>query len=140
MFLGVVGCLILVLIVTDVIIKKLKTPTAPPVQQANGLYNNQAKNPKLVSHKIVTKLLIVFCLGATLPRELLLELFPDVGFADNFLYRRVASSLIYTLIVPIVIYASNSRLRTFYKRSFWDWAPDCLQRYNPNNVVPLNVS
>ena len=35
------------------------------------------------------------------------------------------------IIVPLIFYRKNKSARSYIKREFWNWAPDCVQKYNP---------
>lgn len=134
--LGIAICLMLVLLMGDVLLRKLKKPL--PGQEANKTtFNNQAKNPMIISLKVLIVILCLFIPGYVSIYHIPYVL--DSRESDRMLYRRMSFHFISNVVVPMFTFLANDKVRRFYYRSFWDWAPDCVQKYNPNNVVQFSA-
>ena len=66
----------------------------------------------------------------------MLYLFENVSSAPEIL--TVFLPISNAISIPLLIFYFNSKLRLFYLRSFWENAPNCLQRFNPDRVIEIN--
>ena len=55
-------------------------------------------------------------------------------------FRDLPRIIVIMFVLPIIFYAKKEKARKHIKMVFWDVAPDCLQYYNPNNLIRANVS
>ena len=93
--------------------------------------NNQRYNPTLLNHREV----IIIAVFANLP-VIMLYLFENVSSAPEIL--TVFLPISNAISIPLLIFYFNGKLRLFYLRSFWENAPNCLQRFNPDRVIEIN--
>ena len=66
----------------------------------------------------------------------MLNLFVNLNSAPEIL--TVFLPLSNAICVLLLIFYFNSKLRLFYLRSFWENAPNYLQRFNPDRVIEIN--
>ena len=94
--------------------------------------NNQRYNPTLLNHREV----IIIAVFANLP-VIMLYLFENVSSAPEILTVFLLS-ISNAICILLLIFYFNGKLRLFYLRSFWENAPICLQRFNPDRVIEIN--
>jgi hypothetical protein len=99
--------------------------------------NTQARNKALTT---LGQIILFGCLSllAAIPfiarRFLQVELTMNVFFACECFYQLTTA-----LVMPLVIYLSSEDMRHYFKREFWDNAPEFLQMYNPDRVIEINI-
>ena len=55
-------------------------------------------------------------------------------------FRDLPRIIVIMFVLPIIFYAKKEKARKHIKMVFWDVASDCLQHFNPNNLIRPNVS
>ena len=98
--------------------------------------NNQRYNPLLLNH---WETLIFAMTLMTLNIMLLLAViaFP---LYDISLEPLSLTAVTYNgICLPTILYLFNSKLRQFYRRQFWENAPNFLQSFNPNRIIEINI-
>jgi hypothetical protein len=63
-------------------------------------------------------------------RLLQVELTINVFFAGECFFQVMTA-----FVMPLVFYLSCEDMRHYFKREFWDNAPECLQKYNPDRII-----
>ena len=129
---GLVGIwiVVLLLLVLDMILKMVKkepiededNPEAPPQNQGFAL-NNLVHNPAIISN-LQTVVIVVIILGSSLIKLI----FKRSGL-DNYVLSSTVGSLGVYLLVPILVYAFNGKLRKYW----YEKLPSC---FKSNQVVP----
>ena len=127
---GFVGIwiVVLLLLVLDMILKMVKkepiedAPEAPPQNQGFAL-NNLVHNPAIISN-LQTVVIVVIMLGSSLIKLI----FKRSGL-DIYVLASTVGSLGVYLLVPILIYAFNGKLRKYW----YEKLPSC---FKSNQVVP----
>ena len=94
--------------------------------------NNQRYNPILLNHREV----IIIAVFANFPFILLYFLVNVISTTIEIV--TVLVSIINVICIPLLIFYFNGKLRQFYLRQFWENAPNCLQRFNPNRIIEIN--
>lgn len=129
---GMVACAV-VLIISNFVVWKYKTQE-PEVPAPANPFNNQAHNPKIISLKGSAIVVFMILFSAISNYILFLN---DVSI-DSFLYRNIQFQVLAMLIAPTLNYFFfNDKLKEFLKQTFWEFAPEFLQQYNPDLVVPF---
>ena len=107
-------------------------PESHQNQPANN-FNNQRYNPSLLNHWTT----LIFATTLNITFLLAVYVFPIYNIS------RESISLILIICIgiflPTILYLSNSKLRQFYLRQFWENAPNFLQPFNPNRIIEINI-
>ena len=107
-------------------------PESNQNQPANNV-NNQRYNPLLLNHWET----LIFATTLNITFLLAVYVFPIYNIS------RESISLILIICIgiflPTILYLSNSKLRQFYLRQFWENAPNFLQPFNPNRIIEINI-
>ena len=45
-----------------------------------------------------------------------------------------------TVVGPMLFFIFNKNARRHIKVEFWDWAPDCFHRFNPDRVEQIELN
>jgi hypothetical protein len=99
--------------------------------------NTQARNKALTTmgYYMLFGFLSLLAPCPHLARRLLqVELTMYYFFASECFFQ-----LIIAIVCPLVFYLSSEDMIHYFKREFWDNAPDCLQIYNPDTVFIINI-
>ena len=108
-----------------------------PNQPVAGLFmNNQAWNPSLMTDMQALFVVVLVALSH-LPLFFVSNYYPSTNNVRvTFPMYRLC---IMGLFLPSLFYYFNKDIRSYYRREFWDVAPDWLQNYNPvNATLPQN--
>ena len=105
-------------------------------QLGNNNFNNCMYNPAILTPLQYGMYFVIIGAAYLLPLSITgkrMEMYPEMWRRYPWLItlRNVPTSITSGLIVPIIFYVKNQRARSYIKREFWDWAPDCIQLYNP---------
>ena len=105
---------------------------------ANNNFNVLVNNPAILNDLQVLAVTISFILSASFPFILQRGQPPET--ADQLLLLWMPLRLWLGVLTPFLFYGFNKDLRAYSKREFWDsWAPNFLQKYNPNLItIPSN--
>lgn len=95
--------------------------------------DNHDKNPAIISTVQLT-MIIVIGVFVVLPALLIKS-----NTVDSFIYKRIPHQITYGFILPSFYYVSNRRkIVKYYKKKFWQNAPQILDNFNPNALSNLN--
>ena len=104
-----------------------------PVHQFNNIIENRSL---LTSHQ--SFFIMLFMLMAHIP----VMTISDKMLVENpYLVplRAIPVQLSGGLFIPIIFFILNDAARKHVKIHFWEWAPDFLQRFNPDRVFEINI-
>ena len=116
--------------------------------QFGNNFNNCMYNPAILTPLQYGMYFIVIGAAKLLPLTITdkrIEMYPERWSMYPWLItlRNAPNAIIIGIIVPIAFYIKNQSARTYIKREFWDWAPDCIQLYNPYqpkiNIIMKNM-
>ena len=109
--------------------------------QESNRYNNITTNPAILNPiQYVFIAIIIVSLYShytvyvwQVITEDVLKTYPWlIGFRD------LPRIIVIMFVLPIIFYAKKEKARKHIKKVFWDAAPDCLQYFNPNNLIQAN--
>ena len=105
-------------------------------QFGNNNFNNCMYNPAILTPLQYGMYFVIIGAAMLLPLSITdkrMEIYPERWRRYPWLItlRNAPNAITTGLIVPIIFYVKNQRARGYIKREFWDWAPDCIQLYNP---------
>ena len=90
-------------------------------------FNNLVHNPAVLNDLQLLCVCTLFVTTASIPR-IINDKPPDT--ADMIFLSWLPLRWMF-FINPILFLYFNPAIRNHFKRDFWDWAPDWLQKYNP---------
>jgi hypothetical protein len=99
--------------------------------------NTQARNKALTTlgHFVLCgSLSLLTAIPFIARRFLQVEITMNIFFACECFFHLTTA-----LVMPLVIYLSSEDMRHYFKRAFWDNAPELLQMYNPDRVIEINI-
>ena len=108
--------------------KTLKYHQSPVETQAN-VFNNVVHNPNVLNDCQLLLVSSIFIATAGIP--VLLTGGESPKTADELFLLLMPLRMGMGLIFPLMFFIFNPAIRVYFKREFWDWAPDCIQSYNP---------
>ena len=104
--------------------------------QFGNNFNNCMHNPAILTPLQYGVYFVIIGGAMLLPLTITderLEMYPERWRMYPWLItlRNAPNAIAIGIIVPIVFYVKDKRARSYIKREFWDWAPDCIQLHNP---------
>ena len=105
------------------------------IETLNGQINNQQYNKSLLQYNQFS-ILIVFGILSYVPLILPVENWLSL---DWYIIHQIPHQILMGFVSPLLFYYFNEDMGSFYVRKFWSMAPECLQRFNPDRVIELNV-
>ena len=104
--------------------------------QESNQYNNITSNPAIlnpIQYVFIAIILVITVYVWQVITEDVLKTYPWlIGFRD------LPRIIVIMFVLPIIFYAKKEKARKHIKKVFWDAAPDCLQYFNPNNLIQAN--
>ena len=104
--------------------------------QESNQYNNITSNPAIlnpIQYVFIAIILVITVYVWQVITEDVLKTYPWlIGFRD------LPRIIVIMFVLPIIFYAKKEKARKHIKKVFWDAAPDCLQHFNPNNLIEAN--
>ena len=104
--------------------------------QESNQYNNITSNPAIlnpIQYVFIAIILVITVYVWQVITEDVLKTYPWlIGFRD------LPRIIVIMFVLPIIFYAKKEKARKHIKKVFWDAAPDCLQYFNPNNLIQTN--
>ena len=104
--------------------------------QESNRYNNITTNPAIlnpIQYVFIAIILVITVYVWQVITEDVLKTYPWlIGFRD------LPRIIVIMFVLPIIFYAKKEKARKHIKMVFWDAAPDCLQYFNPNNLIQAN--
>ena len=97
--------------------------------QVKDKWNNVIQDPNVLTDLQLLIALTLFVGTAGLPKIITGGAAPDT--ADQVLLLWLPLRLGMGLIFPLMFLFFNPNIKVHFKRVFWNWAPDCIQDYNP---------
>ena len=109
--------------------------------QESNQYNNITTNPAILNPiQYVFIAIIIVSLYSHYTVYVWQVITEDVSKTYPWLIglRDLPRIIIIMFVLPIIFYAKKGKARRHIKMVFWDAAPDCLQYFNPNNLIQAN--
>ena len=109
--------------------------------QESNRYNNITTNPAILNPiQYVFIAIIIVSLYSHYTVYVWQVITEDVSKTYPWLIglRDLPRIIIIMFVLPIIFYAKKGKARRHIKMVFWDAAPDCLQYFNPNNLIQAN--
>ena len=104
--------------------------------QERRQYNTITSNPAIlnpIQYVFIAIILVITVYVWQVITEDVLKTYPWlIGFRD------LPRIIVIMFVLPIIFYAKKEKARKHIKKVFWDAAPDCLQYFNPNNLIQAN--
>ena len=113
------------------------------VPQNNGFFNNSIYNTDVTSLRNIFLIIIVVMLlwiirGVSLS---LIDKTESNQVAMQFFVTNRLSNTMFMVVSPLALLLSKDEARQHIKFLFWnEWAPDFIQRFNPNRVHVIKQS
>ena len=109
--------------------KTLKNHQSDHVDHQNNLFNNMVHNPNILNDCQLLWVSSIFVATAGIP--VLLTGGESPKTVDELFLLLMPLRMGMGLIFPLMFFYFNPAIKVYFKRQFWDWAPDCIQSYNP---------
>ena len=109
--------------------KTLKNHQSDHVDNQQNLFNNMVHNPNILNDCQLLWVSSIFVATAGIP--VLLTGGESPKTVDELFLLLMPLRMGMGLIFPLMFFYFNPAIRVYFKRQFWDWAPDFIQKYNP---------
>ena len=101
-------------------------------------YNNLTTNPAILNPIQYVFIAIILAITVYVWQIITEDVLKTYPWLISF--RDLPRIIVIMFVLPIIFYAKKEKARKHIKMVFWDVAPDCLQYFNPNNLIQANVS